>query len=173
MLLPSKGHVRAICSGSWQFPSLPVKHQTKETQLPKRAHVPGRHFKLCKTEAILDSPMYHEDWFMSMKGNLWKMTRGATYVSDNGLVTWTMVSHSHELSLPKKSFSNGASGFLLVLIKRPIISLEGCRGSSWCSQECPLGNEHQAVGKEYVSLQKSFQSFQKTAMFLRALNCSV
>lgn len=46
-------------------------------------------FKLHKIEAILDSPVYHGDLFMSMRGNLWKLTHGTTYVSDiknNGLV---------------------------------------------------------------------------------------
>lgn len=36
-------------------------------------------------------------------------------------VSWAA---GHHLSLLEKSFSNGAAGFLLVLIKRPIILLE-------------------------------------------------
>lgn len=45
---------------------------------PKRAHVPGRHFNLRKIEAILDSPMYLEDW---LETDTW-----SPYVRDNGLV---------------------------------------------------------------------------------------
>lgn len=65
-LLPFKGHVSAIFAESWQFPCPLVKHRTKETQSQKE-HLYQRHFKHCKIESILDSPIYHKDWFIEQE----------------------------------------------------------------------------------------------------------